>query len=356
MSEARPDLDIIIVHFRARTLLERCMRDLLADLQGSGLRGRIMVVDNEASRKTEELVSAKGGEYMDPGSNLGYGPAINYGMARSQAKVAVFMNPDVFVLSGCLVRLLKDLRVLDITGPHFYLDLERKIFHPPGTRRTAMDDVLQNLSTKSRLVAGFSRRLFRLRARSEWLHRRRFSTSFLCGAMLACRRTAFQRIQGFDERFRLYYEENDWLRRAVQSGLVVGKSTRAGAIHLHNQCCQHQPRASEWFLESQDLYQKLHYPSWFFRASEVIAGLSPIDSSRWSTQEKPEPALEGYRLPLWLELSPLPEGFPFCCTRIENSEWRLASEFWNRLAAGNYYFRLVSDCGRELNSYRVLKS
>ena len=62
----------------------------------------------------------------------------------------------------------------------------------------------------------------------------------ISGAVMAIRASAFDAAGGFDERFPLYFEENDFLRR-VRGDVVYVPSARCR--HLYNQSAAGSPRS-----------------------------------------------------------------------------------------------------------------
>jgi hypothetical protein len=62
-------------------------------------------------------------------------------------------------------------------------------------------------------------------------------------------------------------------------------------------------------------------------------------------------AFEGAEGPLWIEVSPRPEGFPAAAERRPQGgegAWRLPDEIARRSGAGPWYLTVADDRGREL--------
>jgi GT2 family glycosyltransferase len=106
---------------------------------------------------------------------------------------------------------------------------------PPGDLNTAPEKL-------DAILAGRSRAWFEQRDRRRFLNRVRFwsleqttPVRMLSGAVLAVRAEDFDRAGGFDERFPLYFEESDFLRRvtALRKRIVYVPSARCR--HLYNQ-------------------------------------------------------------------------------------------------------------------------
>ena len=73
----------------------------------------------------------------------------------------------------------------------------------------------------------------------------------LSGAVMAIRARAFDDAGGFDERFPLYFEENDFLRR-VRGDVVYVPSARVR--HLYNQSAGGSSEAAALYAQSEAEY------------------------------------------------------------------------------------------------------
>jgi hypothetical protein len=77
----------------------------------------------------------------------------------------------------------------------------------------------------------------------------------LSGAVLAIRANDFDALSGFDERFPLYFEETDFLRRVRASRKTIAYVPRARVRHLYNQSAsQVATEAAAHFATSEMRY------------------------------------------------------------------------------------------------------
>ena len=153
------------------------------------------------------------------------------------------MNPDVLVLPGCLPALLAALRAgAAVAGPRFYWDRGRRLLLPPAELRTRREELLRLLAGKRGGWAARARRRWRRHARRHWEAREPLPSHALSGSLLALRRSAWEAVGPFDEGFRLFFEETDWLLRARRQGLAGRYVPAAEAVHLYSQSAA--PRAA----------------------------------------------------------------------------------------------------------------
>jgi hypothetical protein len=158
----------------------------------------------------------------------------------------------------------------------------------------------------------------------------------------------------FDEGYRLYFEETDWLLRARRKGLASRYVPAAEAVHLYGQSARREPRAAAWFEESARRFRRRHYGGWFVA---LLAGLDRLLPAARPAAAPPLPP-EGLSLPaepaaypLWIEVSPSPAGFPAAAERLTGpgrGRWELA-EILERMPAAELTVRATTADGREVS-------
>ncbi len=257
------DIAFVLVHYHCADLLRRAVGAILADLGASGIAAEILVVDNGSDHAERQVLAELPIRCLSPGSNTGYAAALNEGARNTRASVLLLMNPDVLVLPGCtstLVRALQD--GASVAGPRFYWDVKKQFLMPPTEQRTITAELTGATAEWSAVSARWARRRWRRHARRHWCAREPIATACLSGAMLAVRRDAIEKIGPFDEEFRLYFEEQDWLTRLVANGLTPLYLPAAEAIHLFNQSAVREPMTAKWEAESWSRFAAKHHPAW----------------------------------------------------------------------------------------------
>lgn len=348
-------LAVILVHYHTPELAVAAVEALQADV--SGLDVEWILVDNGSDAAGRALLESLPVQRIDPGSNLGYAGGVNLGVARSTAELILLMNPDVIVLPGCVPALLDSLRNgAAVAGPRFYWDHTRRLVQPPSEVRSRREELMTLLASRSPRWAARARRRWRRHARRHWEARAPLPSYSLSGSLLALRRSAWDEVGPFDEGFRLYFEETDWLLRACRRGLPARYVPGAEAVHLYSQSADREPRAQQWFEESADRFRSRYYGGWFVRVLQGVAhGLSRT-GARTDTDRPSLPA-EGLKLPsepafypLWVEVSPNPAGFPAAAELVSeppDGPWRLPAEIEARVGSA-LTFQVTDRAGREI--------
>jgi N-acetylglucosaminyl-diphospho-decaprenol L-rhamnosyltransferase len=180
------------------------LQTLLTDLANAGLPpASVIVVDNASRDNSAAIAESHGAQIVRSEQNIGFGRACNLALPRVRTPLVCIVNPDVRVGPETLpplIRLLTTDPSVAICGPIWDRD-------NPTVRRAS--------SAITDIVGALPQKLFR-RVES-WSRDRPIATvepdaievPFVVGALMVARTDALLAVGGFDDRFFLYYEEED---------------------------------------------------------------------------------------------------------------------------------------------------
>jgi N-acetylglucosaminyl-diphospho-decaprenol L-rhamnosyltransferase len=205
--------DIVIVTWNGRERLGSCL-DHLARQE---VPHRVIVVDNASTDGTAEMVrgSHPDVEVIEMDRNVGFGRAVNAGVAAGQGEAVVLVNDDVEVDANFLEAILAPLEQDPAVG------MVAGLMMIPG----------------SDLVDGFGIELDVTLAAYNRLRRRPAEAvpGVLLGpsgGLAAYRREAFEEAGGFDERLFAYGEDVDLALRLRLAGWRAAAAQGARGVHL----------------------------------------------------------------------------------------------------------------------------
>ncbi len=192
-------------------------------------------------------------------ANRGYGAGLNRGVRESVGDQLLLLNPDVVLLPGATRALLAALDDPGVAaaGPRLQWDPAGRWLLPHSPPLTWQDELRAALAPRSATRAYLAHEL-RL-----WTAAEPVATPVIGGAAMAVTRDTFVASGGFDERFFLFYEENDWCRRLTATGKRILVAPGARVVHPYGRSIG--AAAAEHFTRSEALYRRLWLPRWYLR-------------------------------------------------------------------------------------------
>jgi hypothetical protein len=223
---AEPFVDVVVVSYNSRELLRGCVEPLSADSQT-----RVVIVDNASPDRSLEAIDDLEVMRVQRDTNVGFAGACNEGWRLTSAPYVLFLNPDARIAPDDVRRLVATLEQdenLAIAGPRT-VDFEGALVH---SQRRFLD--VRSIWAQ----ALFLHHVFPHAAwtdgivRSDDLYAVARSPDWISGACLLVRRSVLEALDGFDESFFMYCEDQDLCRRARGAGLDIRYEPAAVASHV----------------------------------------------------------------------------------------------------------------------------
>lgn len=350
------DRSLIVVNYRSAALC----RDAVASARASSAEPlEVVVVDNSCDPLEAAALEPIGADRLivSP-ANLGYAAGANAGIAASSGSLLVVSNPDVVFGPGCIDGLGDALggRVA-LAGPRFSWDEGGSWLLPPAEVTTLRGEVSRRMASRSATGALHrSKRRFLDRV-AFWRATEPLRVGAVSGAVMAIDRDAWSRVGKFDERYRLYYEEIDFMRALAREGLELRYVPSARCRHIYDQSAAGGDEHRGKFGESEMLYlEKWHGPAArLVRLLEFGSGLAPQPSVPLLASEViavPAPAGD-----FVVEASPL-ESFDTAAGHFPRDEApRFPGEVWESFRGETLFVRVVeAQTGREVSRGALRKS
>jgi GT2 family glycosyltransferase len=260
-----PQVSAILVNYNAGHELARALQSIADEFADE--RWEAVVVDNASSDGSAEVVADFAPNVLLHRNvqNTGFARGVNQGLAATSGSLVLLMNPDCRLVPGAFDMLRRELE-----RSHSYAIVGPRILNPDGTvqgsargdpdmftglfgRTTVLRRLFPGLAVARRnVVSGDGVRSGDGSVTVDWLS----------GACLLAHRDALQSVNGFDERYFLYWEDADLCRRLRALGGQVRYVPGATAVHRVGQSSR-SVRASSIraFHESAYLYYSTHVAS-----------------------------------------------------------------------------------------------
>ncbi|ATC64711.1 hypothetical protein CMV30_12490 [Nibricoccus aquaticus] len=219
-------LAVLICGYNQRVYLPDCLEALRAQRQRDF---SIYYLDNDSSDGSAEYVETNHPEcvVVRLGANLGFAAANNEGMRRAfaaGAEFCVLLNTDTVATPGFLEELIGSYRALGVQGTRVGLVQATVLLHEERDRINTTGNALHYLGY------GFCRNHHELHD-SQLADRRILSAS---GAAVLVARTYFETVDGFEDAFFIYNEDQDLSWRGWLLGYTHYVSAKSIVYHKYD--------------------------------------------------------------------------------------------------------------------------
>ena len=217
------------------------------------LSHEIVVIDNASDDDSADMVERDFPEVqlIRNAENVGFARANNQGLAISTGRYMLLLNSDTVVPAGALAQLVVFMDAHPEAGA-----CSPRLLRPDGTPQTyafgrdpTPDYLLRRI---------LNRRLFH-QPLHDWATNDVIAVDWVCGVCLLARREVVERIGGLDEKFFMYFEDNDWCLRMRQDGWKVYLNSRVEITHIGGQSAARNPAARAAYYRSLGYFYSKHY-------------------------------------------------------------------------------------------------
>lgn len=231
---AQPRLSVLVVVHHSADVLPRCIEGIDAN---AGIEGGLecIVVDNGSTPPQPRLPGID--LLLRNEHNPGFAVACNQAAAAARGDWLLFLNPDCFLAPGQLIELLG----LATDKPGLGL-LGAQLLEADGRPQAAS---LRRDPTPARLLQGLlrGRSTVELSAPAQG---EVIEAEAVSGALMLMPRAAFEAVGGFDEGYRLHFEDLDLCRRLRAAGFGVGFAPGVRVVHLKGSSSRRRPLWVAW--------------------------------------------------------------------------------------------------------------
>lgn len=231
-------------------MLHKCLRTLRKSLIKAGITYEIIAVINDANNY-KYVFPFKYKVIKNP-SNLGYAKAANLGANNSIGKYLLFSNPDIIVSVNCIKALLYQLK----TNNNIAL-VSPKILNKNQTLQYSILPPynLWHIFIEQTYLYRLLPRIFTHSYSDTKLYESPKLVKSVSGVFFLIRKTTWQKINGFNEKYFLYFEDFDLCKRLISTNCHILYYSVVSVIHYLHQSSNGEIVA-EYFIASAVEYLK----------------------------------------------------------------------------------------------------
>jgi GT2 family glycosyltransferase len=223
------DISIIIVNYRGWKALEECLESIDAIISKT-FSFEVIIIDNFSSDGQFPVFKQKYSKFtfIENSGNNGFSNGCNFGASIATGNHFLFLNPDTKLTLEALETLLQTAVSHSEIGILSCLQInENDVFYKQN-----------NLFPTLGRFFGISRSLFRKLNKAK-LERRfnnddnLFHPDWVTGAVIFISREWFNKINGWNEDYWLYFEDVDLCKKIHDTGGKVAVTRKATIFHQH---------------------------------------------------------------------------------------------------------------------------
>ena len=221
-------VDIVIVNWNSGDFLSGCIASIIQF--GDLYVDQVIVVDNNSTDDSLSEIDQKNNiQIIKNQENFGFAKGCNIGASYSNAENILFLNPDAMIYKDTIklccdylnLPQSKDIGILGVKLYNHKKEVGRSCARFPTVKRLFFRSTgLEKLFPKYSLFM------------SNFDHLSIKEVDQVIGAFFLVRKSVFEKLRGFDERFFVYMEEVDFSYRAKLLGWKSVYYSDASAYHF----------------------------------------------------------------------------------------------------------------------------
>lgn len=279
------DVSVVIVTYNSGEYITRCLESIYKQTKKNIFE--LIIVDNASSDSTVSIVKQHfpKANIIKNEANKGFGAANNQGAKIAKGRFILFLNPDTELISDAISIFLSTCNLQPATC------LGGRQVNSSGKDAFSFG----NFPSILQLIGdvGF-RRLYpryyknKLSPACVVDFSEPQEVDYVSGAALFIRRDVFEKVDGFDESYFMYYEEVDLARRLQVAGYKLQVVPSATIVHHESLSTSNHSgfnyQKYGMLEKSKYLYFKKHYGTWIAGIAKCIQLITLLLHSPFTKQ------------------------------------------------------------------------
>ena len=247
-------ISIIIINYKQKILTEECVRSVYENFKSYPFE--VIIVNNSREESLEQLKSDYPDLSVIENENKGYSQANNSGAKTAAGEYLFFLNADTVIKSDFLKSFTEAFKDIKFGAAGL------KLKNPDGSFQLSFwkeNNFFNEIKNKSE-EAEFREKNKRFISEKEKEYGRIKEVDWVTGAAMIVRKDNFEKVNGFDEDYFLYYEDADICKRFENIGLKNYFYPGSEIIHFKGENVNSEFQSGTYFhsKESQLKYYRKH--------------------------------------------------------------------------------------------------
>ncbi len=233
------DFSIIIINYNTKELLRNCLNSIFINLKGEF---EVIVVDNNSSDESVSMIKKEFKNkvlLIENKKNKGFGSANNQAVHLAVGKFLFFLNSDTIINNNILKNIYSKMKNnnIGILAPCLLLKNGEKQKYAYGKFPNLFNSVLEKIKKDTN----------------------HHNIDWVSGAAFIIRKDVFNKIEGFDENYFMYFEDIDLCKKVKNLNYKIIVNNETSLIHLGGKSISKGVDRKKLYYKSQDYFYNKHY-------------------------------------------------------------------------------------------------
>lgn len=264
--EMQKELSIIYVNYNTADQVMTSVESVRRHTKG--IDYEFIVADNNSKddENLQKLIDDETIKVIKLDDNYGFGKANNAGVKACTGEYIFLLNPDTICHDNSIKKLLDCLKAdqtIGVISPNL-INAESK---PTHSFRRAGDGFLTELNFA---LFGLPYKIL-YGSDFEFNHSdKQLEVAYSCGAAMMMKKNIFEKVDGFDDTFFMYYEDQDLCNRIKKTGLRIVNEPKAIIQHLEGTSIHLNSKRETFIIQSRKKYFIKTMPLWHFKVANIL--------------------------------------------------------------------------------------
>lgn len=264
--EMQKELSIIYVNYNTTDQVMTSVESVRRHTKG--IDYEIIVADNNSKNdeNLQKLIDDETIKIVKLDDNYGFGKANNAGVKECTGEYIFLLNPDTICHDNSIKKLLDCLKAdqtIGVISPNL-INSESK---PTHSFRRVGDGILTELNFA---LFGLPYKIL-YGSDFEFNHSdKQLEVAYSCGAAMMMKKDIFEKVDGFDDTFFMYYEDQDLCNRIKKTGLRIVNEPKAIIQHLEGTSIHLNSKRETFIIQSRKKYFIKTMPLWHFKVANIL--------------------------------------------------------------------------------------
>ena len=236
-TSSRPELSIIIVNYKTKSLTLNCIRSIYQHLPTASFE--IIVLDNGSRDNLESFIMQEFPDikFLEVGWNVGFARANNLGIQNAHGDFILLLNSDTRLMDDTLQSMLDFMQFhpeIGVLGPR-HVDRNHSFVPSCGRFPNFRREIIRKIIHYRLSINDYQLRYFLDQKQSD-----QSIVDWVSGSCLLVRRKSLMDAGLLDERFFMYFEDIDLCKRIQQKGWRIQYYPEKTILHYGGQSGQTQ--------------------------------------------------------------------------------------------------------------------